>query len=250
MYADTQCAFFFICLFSYYFINISFQKYPIKRNNELFSKSLFVKLPSRLPLEVSFPQEKTRILRVCVYVHSENISSLWSYHPRCAPSRLKIFPDSWNKMIQVYVYLYMYIACLYTSLPKPASPQEKHFNQYETLILFFFSFLGPYLLHMEVPRLGVESELQLQAYTTATATLDLSCACNLHCSLQEYNIFLRLKKKKLKVFIWSFKLCITTISKQSRFYQSNLQIQCNPYKIIHDISHRTRTNNPKIYMEP
>ena len=28
--------------------------------------------------------------------------------------------------------------------------------------------------HMEVPRLGVESELQLLAYTTATMTLDLN----------------------------------------------------------------------------
>ena len=33
---------------------------------------------------------------------------------------------------------------------------------------------------MEVPRLGVESELQLLAYTTATATWDLSHVCDLH----------------------------------------------------------------------
>ena len=32
--------------------------------------------------------------------------------------------------------------------------------------------------------------------------------------------------------------------------QSNLQIQCNPYQITHDIFHRTRTNNLKMYMEP
>ena len=31
--------------------------------------------------------------------------------------------------------------------------------------------------------------------------------------------------------------------------QSNLQIQCNPYQITHDIYHRTRTNNPNVYME-
>ena len=37
-----------------------------------------------------------------------------------------------------------------------------------------------YLWHMEVPRLGVQSELQLPAYTTATATPDLSRICNLH----------------------------------------------------------------------
>ena len=32
--------------------------------------------------------------------------------------------------------------------------------------------------------------------------------------------------------------------------QSNLQIQCNPYQITNDIFYKTRTNNPKIYMEP
>ena len=44
-------------------------------------------------------------------------------------------------------------------------------------------FLGPYMRHMEVPRLGVEMELQLPAYTTVTETRDPSCVCNLHCSL-------------------------------------------------------------------
>ena len=38
----------------------------------------------------------------------------------------------------------------------------------------FFFFSGPHLRHMEVPRLGVKSELQLQAYTIATTTWDLS----------------------------------------------------------------------------
>ena len=33
---------------------------------------------------------------------------------------------------------------------------------------------------MEVPRLGVDPELQLQAYTTVTATRDLSRVCDLH----------------------------------------------------------------------
>ena len=39
---------------------------------------------------------------------------------------------------------------------------------------FFFGFLWSHLWHMEVPRLGVKSELQLPAYTTATATPDLA----------------------------------------------------------------------------
>ena len=54
-----------------------------------------------------------------------------------------------------------------------------------TFILFyfyflFFSFLGLHARHMEVPRLGVESELQLPAYTTAIATRDPSAICDLH----------------------------------------------------------------------
>ena len=41
---------------------------------------------------------------------------------------------------------------------------------------------------MEVPRLGVESDLQLPAYTTATMTRDPSLVCNLHGSSQQHQI--------------------------------------------------------------
>ena len=55
------------------------------------------------------------------------------------------------------------------------------------LFFFFFWFLGPHLRHMEVPRLGVESELQPLAYTTATAMRDLSHVCDLcHSSRQRW----------------------------------------------------------------
>ena len=46
--------------------------------------------------------------------------------------------------------------------------------------LFIYCFLGPHLQHTEVPRLGVQQELQLPAYTTTTATSDPNCVCNLH----------------------------------------------------------------------
>ena len=48
--------------------------------------------------------------------------------------------------------------------------------------LFFFNLSWLHPQHMEGPRLGVESELQLLAYTTATATPRLSYVCSLHCS--------------------------------------------------------------------
>ena len=41
---------------------------------------------------------------------------------------------------------------------------------------------------MEVPKVGVQSELQLQASSTATAMPDLSHVCPLHCNLQQHQI--------------------------------------------------------------
>ena len=63
-------------------------------------------------------------------------------------------------------------------------------------ILLFFVFLGLHLQHMEVPRLGVESELQLLAYATATAMQDLSRVCNLYHSSRQHWILNLLNKAK------------------------------------------------------
>ena len=49
---------------------------------------------------------------------------------------------------------------------------------------------------MEVPRLGVKSELQLLAYGTATAMLDLSCICDLHHNLWQPQILNPLSKAR------------------------------------------------------
>ena len=52
------------------------------------------------------------------------------------------------------------------------SYRKKKLTTEQRSIFFLFFFLGLHLWHMEVPRLGAESELWLLAYTTATATLD------------------------------------------------------------------------------
>ena len=49
---------------------------------------------------------------------------------------------------------------------------------------------------MEVPRLGVKSELQLPAYATATATRDQSPVCDLHHSSQQCWILNPLKEAR------------------------------------------------------
>ena len=48
------------------------------------------------------------------------------------------------------------------------------------LFICFLHFLGPHLRHVEVPRVEVQSELQLPAHAMATAMQDLSYVCDLH----------------------------------------------------------------------
>ena len=59
------------------------------------------------------------------------------------------------------------------------SPSHKH-ACYSFIYLF-----GLHLRQMDVPRLGVELELQLLAYTTATGTWDPSHLCELYYSSQQ-----------------------------------------------------------------
>ena len=54
---------------------------------------------------------------------------------------------------------------------------------------WFFLGWGLHLWHIEVPRPGVRSKLQLLAYAIATAISDLSCVCNLHYSSWQRQTF-------------------------------------------------------------
>jgi len=64
-----------------------------------------------------------------------------------------------------------------------------------------YVFWEPHLQHMEVPKLGVESELQLLAYTTTTATPDPSCAWDLHHSSWKYWILNPLSKAMDRTYV-------------------------------------------------
>ena len=70
-----------------------------------------------------------------------------------------------------------------------------NFRQLITGIIFIYNFIYLFFIYLfillfqgrissilEVPRLGVEFQLQLPAYTTATAMWDLSRVCDLHYS--------------------------------------------------------------------
>ena len=53
-------------------------------------------------------------------------------------------------------------------------------------LFLFVCFLRP--LHVDVPRLGLKSELQLLVYTTAIPMPDPSCICDPHHSSRQHQI--------------------------------------------------------------
>ena len=73
---------------------------------------------------------------------------------------------------------------------------------WEFLKRIFFWFLGPQIRHMEVPRLGVELELQLPAYTTATAMPDPSRVCDLYHSSWQRRILNTLRPEVTPETSW------------------------------------------------
>ena len=83
-----------------------------------------------------------------------------------------IFP---NFPIEIFIYFKKLFTYLFI------------FNFYLFIYLAFWLFRAT-LQHMEVPRLGVELELQPPAYARATTTWDSSCVCNLHHSSQQRRI--------------------------------------------------------------
>ena len=62
--------------------------------------------------------------------------------------------------------------------------------------LFVCLLFEPRPRHVEILKLGVESELQLPAYTTATAMPDTSCVCDLHHSSWQLQILNLLSKAR------------------------------------------------------
>ena len=68
-------------------------------------------------------------------------------------------------------------------------------------LFYFFVFLGPHLQHVEVPRLRVQSKLQLPAYATATATPDLSHIHDPHCSYGNARSFNPLSKDQTHILM-------------------------------------------------
>ena len=70
-------------------------------------------------------------------------------------------------------------------LPALVLPRIRTLFELFVCLFFVSAFQGQHLWHMEVPRIRVESELQLPAYPIATAMPNIGRICNLyHISLQ------------------------------------------------------------------
>ena len=125
--------------------------------------------------------------------------------PRISSLQAMLFkpPDLW------YFFMVAWAAwgqCLWThsiglimqwGLNKWASKRVKGKTYSQTFsFFFFFVLLGLHWWHVEVPRVGAESELQLPAYTTTTAIPDLSCISDLHCNLWQRPIHYPLREAR------------------------------------------------------
>ena len=147
--------------------------------------------------------ESFQPLFLCITFRPWPISSfllgLW-WHRCYVPCYLPI--DLWGSVYYYYLFFLLFtLGNFYCSVLKfsdsflyPLHSDDKPiYIEFWILVTThthtqFFVFAGPRQQHMEVPRLGVELELQLLACTTATATLDPSCICEPDHSSWQRNI--------------------------------------------------------------
>ena len=104
-----------------------------------------------------------------------------------------------------------------------------------TLLSLSFVFLGLHPRHVEVPRLGVESELWPRASTTATATRDLGRVCDLHHSSQQCQMLNPLSKGRDPT-------CILMVPGRIHFHCASTGTPYNPF-LITEGSLTSLTNN-------
>ena len=104
---------------------------------------------------------------------------------------------------EVVTVVYFLLTSQFTSkgrLPLPTW-QLRAFELFVCLFVYLLACLGPHMQQMEVPGLGVESELELPACTTATAMWDPSRICDLHCSLWQHWILNPLTRARDRTLI-------------------------------------------------
>ena len=146
-------------------------------------------------------QTQTQPKALCFLLNLTTYTNVSSLHYQCVFNSLAVLAA-----ISVWLWIRKLLQAVVCEDPTGSHNQVQLQNTYTspeeylsyTLknIYSFFSFLWPHLQDMEVPRLEVESELQILAQATATAMWDLSCICNLHPSSWQQWILNPLSKAK------------------------------------------------------
>uniref|UniRef100_A0A8D0ZHL9 Uncharacterized protein n=1 Tax=Sus scrofa TaxID=9823 RepID=A0A8D0ZHL9_PIG len=108
------------------------------------------------------------------------------------------YSDTFTTSLPIWIPFICFV-CLIAVVRTSNTMLNKRVMRMGILVLFqifFFFFLGPHPRHMEVPRLGIESELQLPVYATTTATRNPNCIFSLHCSSWQRRILNPLSKAR------------------------------------------------------
>ena len=131
--------------------------------------------------EISWDHQESRRLR-CDLIRLELIgrfSTFWNIdEPQDGWFGLKWHLAKNQHFIMTYCFFCLPVRCFHHNIGSAE----------QSCWVFFFVFVGLHAWHMEVPRLGVQSELMLLACATATATPDLSHFFDLHHSSQQCRI--------------------------------------------------------------
>ena len=165
-------------------------------------KCQFLSLVFLFPVPLSGPQSKSKSSQMLLnlicrgWSPSHSCPSVseglqdWTLKAICAKNLLR----NWFSSVT-----FSLSSSLHVPLSSPGS-DTLHCLLFCLFVFLFCSvllcFLGLHLPHMEVPRLGVKSKLQLLAYTRATATWDPSHVCSLHHSSRQRQILNPLREAR------------------------------------------------------
>ena len=119
-----------------------------------------------------------------------DLGETWKVKPWITGDNCTGFGGLWRALPFLYSFIHLFIHSSAHSFSKYlicVKLPEWVIFVWLFVFLFFFFFLGP-LWHMEVPRIGVELELQLLTYAPTAAMWDLSCIGDLYYRLQQWQI--------------------------------------------------------------
>ena len=104
-------------------------------------------------------------------------------HVKCTRAQKHICSEKAKEELYIYISIPSQFPLFFRYHGRNGGSLCNHFQRISFFFFLSFVFLGQHPWQMEVPRLGVESDLQLPAYTTAM--MDSIHICDLHRSSRQ-----------------------------------------------------------------